>query len=509
MRVRRSILTMATHALFMVVTMAVSLPATPYLIGWLGESVYGGVRVVNDAFGWLTLLELGLGGAIGPLLAGAIGRNDDRALRETVAAGVRAYFWVMLASLAVGVVLTPIVPWFAKGLNAAELADLRRGWLLQLIAFVPLVTLPFRSVFDARQRGYIINLFMLGQSLIITGCSLLLARAGWGVTGQAAAQVIGVWSFSAAITLGVRRTEPGLLSAMITTPTSPETRAALRGLSGPSLWLNLSGRISVLSDNLVIGNILGARMVTSLVNTQKLVLMGQSLLVAVGGASWAALADLYAKGERETFNHRVVEMTRMITILAVIGFVPVIGFNRDFIRIWLGPGFEYGGDLVVVLAALNGVFLATQSLWGWCFTATGKIRLLIPQATAAAILNIATSIGMTRLVGLPGPLIGSTTAFVLVGLWASPWLLRRTFGTSIRDLASAIGVPLAVGSFCAWGLREIVRAHPPQGWGSLVAGMSVAALLMLAVGVSLLMTAEDRALWKIRLAGLWPRGATS
>ena len=77
MRVRRSLLNFGSNALLMAVTMAVALPAAPWLLLWLGVSVSGGVRVLNAAFGWLTLLEFGLGGAIGPLLALAVGRGTS------------------------------------------------------------------------------------------------------------------------------------------------------------------------------------------------------------------------------------------------------------------------------------------------------------------------------------------------------------------------------------------------------------------------------------------------
>jgi O-antigen/teichoic acid export membrane protein len=501
-RVRRSILTMGTHALFMAVTMAVSLPATPYLVAWLGESTYGGVKVVNDAFGWLGLLELGLGGALAPLLARAHGERDARATRETIAAGARAYLRVAAAGVVLGLLLTPFIPWFAKDLNPAQAADLRRGWVLQLAAFVPLVLLPFRSLFDARQLTYVLNLLMVGQSLLITGVSLWLARAGWGITGQAAAQVAGGWAFGLAVAFGATRAQPGLFRAILTERSTPKIRRALRDLSGPNLWLNVTGRVGLLSDNLVVGNILGLEMVTSLVNTQKLMLMGQSLLMAVGGASWAALAELHAQGEHETFNRRVVEMTRMVTVIALVGLVPVVAFNRVFFQIWLGPQRPYGGDLVTALAAVNAVLLATQSLWCWCFTATGKIRAVVPQVTVAAVLNIATSVVMTRWLGLPGPLIGSTVAFVGVGLWAMPWLLHTTFGTSPGALAKALGIPLAAGVVAAWGLLTLVQSHPPAGWSELTAGMSLSALAMLALSVALLLTPEDRALWRLRLAGL-------
>jgi O-antigen/teichoic acid export membrane protein len=503
-RVRRSLLNFATTALLMGVNMAVAILATPLLLDWLGESAYGGYRVVNDAYGYLTLLELGLGGAIAPLLARAIGRGDERALRETVAAGSRAYFWVLLATLAVGLVLTPVVPRFAKDLDPGQVVDLKRGWLLGLAAFMTLVLLPLRSVVEARQLGYVVNLLLTVQSLVITGTSLVLAHAGWGITGQALAQVAGVWCFSLALAAGVFRGHPGLLRAVLTMPTARETRRALRNLSAPMLVINVCGRVSVMSDNLIIGGILGAQRVAVLVNTQKLVNMGHSILLSVGNASWAALAELHAQGQRETFNRRLIEITRVVAVLAVVGLVPVVAYNRAFFRLWL-PGKTYGGDLVIVLAAVNAALVAEQALWGWCFAVTGKARALVPQVITAAALNLSASVVLTSRLGLAGPLIGTTVACVGVGLWAMPWLLHRSFGTPVGPLLRAVGVPFAVGAAAAGALRGLTGVHEPSGWVALAAEMSLAALAMFALSVAVLLTPEDRALWRLRLRGLRPR----
>lgn len=507
MRVRRSLLNFATHALGMAVTMIVALPATRYLQLWLGASLYGGVRIVTSAFGYLTLLELGLSGAIGPLLARALGNGDESGVHETVAAGTRAYLVVAAASIAVGLALTPVVPRFAEGLTPAEVVDLKRAWWLLLAAFVPLALLPLRSVLDALQLGYVLNLMVIAQLLLITGVSLFLAWAGWGITGQAAAVVIGNWAFSMALAAYVFRSRPGLLRSVLTMPTTPETRRALRNLSTPTLLLNVCGRVSVLSDELVIGFFLNTRHVTALVNTQKLASMGQSVLLAVGGASWAAMAQLHSQGQVETFNRRLVEMTRMVSVLAVVGLVPVVAYNRAFIRLWL-PGADYGGDAVTILAAVNAWLLSTQVLWGWCFTATGKIRYVVPQAVAGAVLNVETSVLMTERVGLPGPLIGSTVAIVVVQLWAMPWLLYRVFGTPPGAMAKALGVPFTVGVVAAFGLRRLTEFHEPNGWAALAAEMSLSALVMLVLSATLLLTREDRALWRLRLSTLRPSPAS-
>ena len=91
--------------------------------------------------------------------------------------------------------------------------------MLGLASFVTLVLLPLRSVFEARQLGYIVNLLLIAQSLLITGTSLVLAWAGWGITGQAAARWSAVWAFSLVLSPCASRGHPGLLRAVLTRPT--------------------------------------------------------------------------------------------------------------------------------------------------------------------------------------------------------------------------------------------------------------------------------------------------
>ncbi len=508
MRVRRSLLNFGTSVLFLAVTMLVALKAKPWLVAWLGKKRFGGSRVVFDCLGWLTLLELGLGGAMGPLLARVIGEKDERAVRATVATGARAYLGVSLVTVLVGVLATPLVPRFARDLSGVDVADLKRAWLVGLASFLSLALLPMRWVVEARQFGYVVNLLMLGQSLLITALSLLLAWAGRGMTGQAAAQVIGVWTFSLALAAGVLHANPGMLRAALTEPSSTEARGALWRLSLPTLMIQLSGRLGLLTDNLMVGGIRGTVSVTSLVNTQQLTSIGQGVLQGAGGATWAALAELHHQGDHATFNRRLIEITRAVAVLGIIGLVPIVAYNRAFVRLWLGADL-YAGDAVTILAAVNTVLLAEQSLWAWCFHATGKVRELVTPAVAAAVLNVAVSVWLTYRIGTAGPLIGTTVGFVAVGLWALPARLNRAFGTPIGPLFRAIGVPSAVGTIAAVALRSWTARHEPAGWPGLVTGMSISGLLMLALSVVFLIPASERTAWKQRLVLLLPsrRGA--
>src|SRR5262249_21462930 len=197
----------------------------------------------------------------------------------------------------------------------------------------------------------------------------------------------------------------------------PEAWRALWALGLPVLLLSISGRVSGMTDNIITAGILGADMVTSLVLTQKLATLALGVTQSVGAASWAGLAELYARGQRDTFNRRLVELTRLVAILGVAALGPIVAYNRRFFDLWIRGRAAYGGDAVIAVAASNAFALGLLALWGWCFAGTGQQRRLVVPMVVGASVNLAASILLTRWLGLVGPLLGTSVSLVAVNLW--------------------------------------------------------------------------------------------
>ena len=490
--------------------MVVGLKASPLLAEWLGAGPFGAVRTMSEATGLLTLLELGLSGALGPLMSRAIGLNNEADLQKAVVAGSRGYFRVSLWIIVVGVAVTPVIVWFAPDLSPAEVNDLRTAWVVGLGVFLPMSLLPLRSVVEAEQRGYVINLLLTAQSLLMTGIALTLARSSWGITGQSIAIVASVWVFNLILATMVFRAHPGLLKQCLAAPTDPETRKAMQGLSWPVLLINIFGRLSMLTDNLVIARALGEKKVTSLFFTQRLVVLGQLVLQGIGNATWAALADLHAKGELALFNRRLVELSRLVAVLAAVGLGPVIAYNHAFFRLWTNGNQIYEGDFVVVVASVNVFLVALQSLWCWCFTATGQVRRIVPMTVIGSTLNLTASIILVHYVGVVGPLLGTSLGLGLLGLWVLPLQLNKAFGTSPLELVKAALPSFLWAVVSASGLRWLTRFHQPESWLTLGLEMSIAALLSLAFSAAFLLSTEERSMWRTRLVpARFRQGATT
>ena len=501
-RVRFASRNYLSSMLFAALTLGAGFVATPWLLRWLGAERFGAYRVTLDWYGYLSFVELGLGGALLPLLARALGRDQQDTVKDLLAASVRAYMGIAAAMLAAGLLLVAFVNRLIV-VSPQNVRDLRLGCLLGLaiLLWLPLAA-PFRALTDARQRSYWINVLLTMQSLLGTGIGLILAWRNWGITGQFIAFLAAGSAFNVVLIWAGFRQYPGVLVRAITRKYDKAVTGELWKLNIPTYVVNMCGRVSLLTDNIVVAAILGPVAVVPLILTQRLALMAQGQLQGVGNASWAGLAELHARGERDTFQRRVVELTGLTCVLAIACLVPIAAFNRPFVALWVGEG-RYGGQWMTLFAGMNAFLLSLLSLWGWVFTGTGEVRRVVRPLVIQTLFNFAASVLLTKPLGAVGPLVGTFIGFMGVTVWFLPLQLRQTFGISARKLLAVVAKPVALGVPYVIGLWLFERNHAPTGWFELGGEMLASALLYLALAWLLVLTSTERDDWQKRIRLLW------
>jgi O-antigen/teichoic acid export membrane protein len=493
MRTARAILNFIAQEFFTATTMLVGLFATPLLIRWLGAECFGAFETCIDWCGYIALPFSGIAVALAPMLAASLARNERQRMASVLAAGVRAYCTVAVITLPLAVLLIIAIPRLVPVTSAAR-TDLRIGCALALIGVVLAPLGPFETLIQAEQRGYVVSVLATGRSLSITGASLALAWRGFKIAGQAAAMVGGLAIYQSFMVADVVRRDRGLIRSAISNRNDKGVRRELRNLNWSNFVWTLCGRVSLLTDNIVIALVLSPASVVPFFVTRQLAALAQGELQSIGNASWAGLAELRAQGQHASFNCRIVELTRIVTILGITTIVPIAAYNRTFVTLWVG-GAHYGGPMLTFAAAASAFAMAIFSSWGWVFGATGAIAQIVPAMVVQTALNLALSVGLTFRLGVAGPALGTAIAIPAVSMWYCALMMRRSFGVSLRALTGAITAPLMLGIPYATMVGWWAVRMGEMGWIAMAAQMAAWATAFLAIAWIALLDRRERNAW--------------
>jgi O-antigen/teichoic acid export membrane protein len=494
-RFRRSAQTLLSGVAGSMAVTAAGFVATPILLRSIGAERYGIFRATTDWFGYVGLMELGIGGALTAVFAKALGNDDRAGVAAGARAGIRAYLRVGFLMFAAAVLLLVAMPELIRA--PKDLAgEVRAGCGVYLIGYALLPLAVFRPLAEAEQRGYIVNVLITAQSLTVISMSLGLAVAGWGLIGQFLGLVGGSVVFHLILAWDGLRQHPEIVRGPAAGP------PALGRLSRPNLLYQLFGRLSLFTDNILLAAFLGPAAITPFILTQRLIQTAGAQVTAVGIAGWAGLIDLHYRGEHEVFALRLTQLTRLTGVIGAALLLPVAIWNRDLIVLWVGPD-RYAGTAVTWLAAINASLQAVLGLWGWPLAASGRVRVLLPLQLVGAAVNLAASAAATAAFGPPGPLLGTSILYTMLSWWWLPRLLHREFGVSPVELIRAAGRPFLVAvpyGVALVSLANVVPAYNPgwpgwAKWAALAAWLSGAAAGYLVMAWAFALPAADRQEW--------------
>jgi len=499
MRTRLAISAFTTSVTFMIVTLVIGIVSTPIFLRLLGDERVGAFRVATDWAAYLVLFELGLSGALRARFAKVVSQSEE-ATAAAFAAGVVMYRRVTVWTIAAASGFAFMLPWVIP-VEPSLRPELTVAWLLLAATSFGLLLGPIRPLLEGLQRGYIINNLLIVQSISITAVSLYFACNGFGIVSQALGTLVGSLLMAGGLYGCLRKTNPMLCCQLLRSDASVDEMKQLSKLNFPTFASRMSGQVGVMSDNIIIGFILGPPAVVPFFLTQRIASVAQGLLQSFSGSSWAGLADLYHRQQMVLLQARVLELTRLITLVAVVVLAPILVFNRDFVTLWVG-GERFGGEWLTLLAVINAFLLSIVSLWGLLLAGTEKIGLVAPVSVASAVVNVVVSVPATYAFGIIGPLLGTFVAMVLIqGTWI-PSLLRTHFGIRRRTMFAAMFNPWLLTGPLIGLVWWAVHNHPilqPSNWIELAVGVSVLSVTLLLVQWRLCFDTEDRQLWKRRI----------
>jgi O-antigen/teichoic acid export membrane protein len=496
MRTLKTFLNLSSSLLNTFVSLVFGLWATPYVLRWIGKDSFGAFRALIDLTGYFALFEFGFFGTLLMKFA-EYSRHDRKENAEQIFAfGFKYYIKLSLVALVAAAILFPFLGKFIPVQSALH-SDLNLAYLVLIVSllFFPFQT--FKAYNEANQKSYMNNRGILFQTLLTILLSLVFAKLGFGIMGQALALVFGllIANIYAAKNTGLHI--PGTLKKILST----EHISTFHKLRFSTFINELCGRSAVLSDNLIISIVLGAARVPTFHLTQRLINITQNQLQNISQASWSSLSELFHQNEMERFRERIYDLTKFVTIASVGVLVGLAIFNERLITIWVGPEY-YGGLSLTLLTVVNAFTLPILSVWGWCFFASGKYSVVTPMMLIQAIVNVVVSFVATSRVGILGPTIGTSTAYFLIPCIWIPLLLKKHFQISVRTLFTKVATPAFLGILIFVPLFQNRSFFLDWHWYTCLMAMTLIAVLYFSVGYILLLDKNEKSIYKARVVML-------
>ena len=481
-----------------VITMAAGFVTTPYLLRFLGAERLGAFRASQQWTSYLTFLYVGLGPTLVVLLLRPASKGDLAATVGVLKSGMRITMrQTLMFVLPVGIVISWFMPALV-GVSASMRTELRWGTMLGMAAYILVPLEMFRSVLACRQLGWLVNVGLSIQAIVISAIAVWLAWLGWGLPGQFIANVIGIAVFSAiSVYFAVNH-----LSAYMSSAPVEIDRTELRSLRWPMFLTGIGGQMNLATDYIIVSLVAAPAAVVTFSITQRLMTVMGGFVSSFAEVSWAGLAELRAAGQSELFERRVLEVIRIFLGAGLCLLATLAAFNQHFVRLWVGLPY-YGGDALTVLTAVQTAVVAYFMFFGWTIDMAGDTRHRVVVTLPGAILNVVLSAILGKWLGLYGVTLATVIAYIVGEAWYSPYLFCTRYGVSgrvvVRETIRSIALAAPWSALVWW---TVAGSSFIVGWLSFTASFGAATIIATAYAWFVVLRSEDRAAWRIRAAAI-------
>jgi O-antigen/teichoic acid export membrane protein len=426
---------------------------TPVMIHHLGVVDYGVWVLASSFLDYYGLLDLGMRAAMfryvalfrGGTLRDEVDRTFSSALLLVTGTAV------LICALSVGVAV------FLPGHVSLQGASPRvLGWLLFLLGTSVAIMFPTRMLatyISAHQRWDLYN--AAGIANTVTRCIVIIAllKLGHGILAIAIATVV-----VAFLSLGQHIFFVLIADPRVHVNLSLITVSRIRELfvfSMRSLLVSVGDYLRFYSDSAVIASVLSIGLVTPFNVATRLIECFRSVVIAAGGPVLGAMTELDGGHRQKDLRELLLQSTRLLGLLSVLGGVLLLVDGRSLLRLWVGKELVSAYPLVVVLAVGYTINLAQHPTL-LIVIARGRHGPLGWWTIAEGVVNIVLSVIWGRSYGLIGVAIGTIVPMLIVKMIVQPrYALKAAEMSAWEYLRKGLGRPLVVGLLFAVAAGKI------------------------------------------------------
>lgn len=429
-----------------------ALVLVPFYLRHLGLEGYGLIGLAALVVSLLSVLSRGLGSALQREIGRRNTPDDGRTLRRLLHS-IEVWYWAIggILSILLGTVAVTLGPrWVRTGALPADLVST----CLLLLAIRVSVAFPhsvYQSVFIGTERQVLGN---------VLNAALALTSAAGGVVAVLLFGSVVAFYASEAITAaayaGILRWFAFRILPAAPAPFDPgEVRGLLR-ISIALMWTSGIGLLVSTLDRFVVSTALPV----AALGIYTVAVMGGRLVMLFFNpflqAAYPRMCQVARSGSLDDQARDLLRNTAVVALVAAAFAVPLCGFAREVLTIWVrDPAVVRGGSLVMSVYIVGSVLIAFASVCYQWQTAVGRTGIAV-RFNAVALVWFPITLWM--LVTREG-LLGASIAWGLYGALAWGTNLVATFGrdalpvSARRAYLQLGGLTLAPAALCTIAAR--------------------------------------------------------
>lgn len=413
----------------------------PFTVHKLGAEQYGIWAIAMTFIGYYSFMDLGLSGAVFTHMAYAFGQQDHEEARNIYGAAVRIFGVVALVLAAATIILAGGVYFFHYS-HSRELAI-----VLLIVGFATASSFWMRVPFGTLNAGqhFDITAWVLVLSGILRAIgTVVLLEMHYGVISLAWLSVFSALPANAIILWVTHRKFPFLKIFSWPRWNRPTARKLFH-FGGPVLIGQIADRIRFQTDTLVVSFFVGLTAVTHYTIGSTLVLYYVDGIDAIVGVLMPVLSMQKSVSDDGGFQRSFFAGTRVALACSAFILFGMVAWARDFIDLWMGPGFSDAYPIVVILSI--AIFLeSSQSTSVNALYASLHQKAYAALNISEAIANLVLSILLARHYGMLGVAVGTLIPSIVFRCILQPIVVERVLHITMRDTALLY---LRTGSRCA------------------------------------------------------------
>ena len=398
-----------------IINTLIQLLYTPFLIRMLGQSEYGLYSLVASIIGYLTILDLGFGNAI--VVYTAKYRANGKSEEEKKLHGMFKIIFIIIGIIAafLGLILFfNVGNIFGKTMSNVEINKMKI--MMLILAFNLMITFSFslyNSIISAYEKFVFQKIMALLNSILKPLIMIPLLFMGYkSITMCIIITIINVFVLISNYTYCKKKLK-------VSTKFMGFDKILFKTILGYSIWIFMGvivDKVNWSVDNFVLGAVSGTIAVSIYSIAATLNTLFINLSTAISGVLLPKMSKLIAKKvSSDVLTEEMIKVGRIQNYIIFLACSGLVLFGKNFIKIWVGKGFEESYR-VALLLIIPVCFPLIQNLGLSIMQAMNKYKFKSISTSIMAVFNVIISIYFAKKWGATGAALGTCIALVICNI---------------------------------------------------------------------------------------------